>query len=268
MFFIQTILKSIFNLLPKRINSHLFILVAPGILALTSCRKDQLNDCFQSTGNDITETRDVGAFSKIVVGENFDLILTQDSTQSEQVKITCGSKIIGQIIAKVKNNTLTIENKNTCNFVRSYNRKISIEIRVRFLEHIELFSAANLSSPDTLHFEKIRYLKLNSFGLGDIDLKIKTGWLDVRSVNSGNIKLQGFSNILTGSIEEVTQFDARNLLCDDVYIDCHSPLDCFVNPKLKLFVKIFNSGNVYYNTKPTEALELVEQKGSGQMIKL
>lgn len=252
----------------KRIASVLLLWICIALVALSSCRKDQLNDCFQSTGDDVTEVREVGSFSKIVIGEKFDLILTQDSTQSEQVKITCGSKIIGQIVAKVKNNTLTIENKNTCNFVRSYNRKITIEIRVRFLEHIELFSASNLSCPDTLHFEKIRYLKLNSFGLGDIDLKLKTGWLDVRSVNSGNIKLQGFSNILTCSIEEVTQFDARDLLCDDIYFDCHSPLDCFVNPKFKLFVKIFNSGNVFYKTTPTGKLELVEQKGSGQMLKL
>lgn len=252
----------------KRIANMLLLWICIALVALSGCRKDQFNDCFQSTGDDITEVREVGSFSKIVIGEKFDLILTQDSTQAEQVKITCGSKIIGQIVAKVKNNTLTIENKNTCNFVRSYDRKISIEIRVRFLEHIELFSASNLSCPDTLHFEKIRYLKLNSFGLGDIDLKLKTGWLDVRSVNSGNIKVQGFSNILTCSIEEVTQFDARDLLCDDIYFDCHSPLDCFVNPKLKLFVKIFNSGNVFYKTTPSNKLELVEQKGSGQMLKL
>lgn len=261
-------LKGINIIHSKRITSVLLLWICIALVALSGCRKDQFNDCFQSTGDDVTEVREVGSFSKIVIGEKFDLILTQDSTQSEQVKITCGSKIIGQIVAKVKNNTLTIENKNTCNFVRSYDRKISIEIRVRFLEHIELFSASNLSCPDTLHFEKIRYLKLNSFGLGDIDLKLKTGWLDVRSVNSGNIKVQGFSNILTCSIEEVTQFDARDLLCDDIYFDCHSPLDCFVNPKLKLFVKIFNSGNVYYNTTPSGKLELVEHKGSGQMLKL
>lgn len=238
------------------------------IIGMLACRKDQLNDCFQSTGPDVTETRLVGPFNRIIAGEKFDLILTQDSTLPEEVQITCGSNIIGQITAKVKNNTLTLENRNTCNFVRSYKRKITIRIRVRFLEHIELFSACNLSSHDTLHFEKINYLKLKSYGLGDIRLKLRVGFLDVQSINSGNIMLEGFANILSCSIEEVSSFDAGNLLCDDIYIDAHTPLDCYVRPRNQLSAKIFNKGNVYYRMVPSRKLELTEQKGSGQLIHL
>ena len=58
----------------------------------------------------------LNSFNKINIGEKFDLVLTQDTNQTEQVKITAGSHIINQIITKVNNNTLTIENKNTCNF--------------------------------------------------------------------------------------------------------------------------------------------------------
>lgn len=242
-------------------------LLALLILVFTSCRKDQWNDCFQGTGKDITVTRQLSSFNKINIGEKFDIVLVQDTTQTEQVKITAGSHIINQIITKVKDNTLTIENKNTCNFVRSYNRKITIEIRVKYLDDIEISSATNLKSIDTLDFQKSNYLKLKNYGLGDINLKVKLGFLEVHSINSGNIFLEGWSNILTCSIEEITVLDARKLLCDDIYLDSHTPLDCFVNPKNILNVKIFNKGNVYYVNKPPN-FELTEQRGKGQLLKI
>ena len=133
------------------------------------------------------------------------------------------------------------------------------------MNDIEITSATNLKSLDTLHFEKSDYLKLKNYGLGDINLKLKLGYLEVHSINSGNIFLEGWSNILTCSIEEVTVFDARKLLCDDVYLDTHTPLDCYVNPLKKLYVKIFNKGNVYYVNKPLK-LELTEQRGTGQVL--
>lgn len=237
------------------------------LIAINGCRKDQWNDCFQSTGSDITEIRLAGSFTKLKIGENFDIILTQDTALPEEIKITAGKNIIGEIVAKVKNNTLTIENINRCNFVRSYDRKITIEIRVKYLDDIEILSVSNLTCLDTLHFE-LRNLKLKNYGLGDVNLKLIVGFLDVQTINSGNVYLEGFSNILSCSIEEVTQFDGRKLLCDDVYMDCHTPLDCFINARNKLFARIYNNGNVFYVEQPQFNFELVEQKGKGQLLKL
>jgi len=234
---------------------------------ITACRKDQWNDCFQSTGKDITVTHSLNAFSKLRIGEKFEVTLIQDTAQPEQIKITSGSHIIGQIVAKVRDGTLTVENKNTCNFVRSYNRKISLEIRVRYLDDIELFAASNLSAPETLHFDN-KSMKLKNFGLGDIHLKLNVGFLDVNCIASGDINLDGFANILSCSIEEATQFDARKLVCDDIYVDCHTKLDCFVNARKKLYAKIFHTGNVYYVSTPTGDLKLVEKRGSGDLLLL
>lgn len=237
------------------------------LLFFSGCRKDQWNDCFQGTGEDITVSRLVHPFTRINIGEKFDIILSQDTAQAEEIKITAGKNIINEIITTVKNGTLTIENKNTCNFVRSYERKIKIEIRVRFLNDIEISSATSLRSDDTLNFEKSNYLNLKNYGLGDINLKLKLGFLEVHSKNSGNIFLEGWSNILTCSIEEVTVFDARKLLCDDIYIDSHTPLDCYVNPVKKLLVKIFNKGNINFVNKPP-ITEITEHRGTGQLLQL
>ena len=249
---------------------QLVFLILISSMLFAGCRKDQLNDCFQGTGADKTETRFPGSFTKIKIGENFDIKLTQDTTLPEAVTITCGKNIIGQIVSKVKNSTLTIENKNTCNFVRSYDRKVTIEIRVRFIDDIEIFSVSNLHSDDTIFFKNRpnEAIKIKNFGLGDINLKVFTGFLELRSINSGNIILEGRSNILGCSIEEVTTLDARNLDCDDVYIDLHSPLDCYVNARNILVAKIFNDGNVYYLKTPSVKLELAAKEGNGNLIKM
>ncbi|MFM9945104.1 MAG: head GIN domain-containing protein [Bacteroidia bacterium] len=246
-------------------NNKLWLIII--LMIFAGCRKDQWNDCFQGTGKEETLTLNLEPFTKLLVGDKFDVYLIQDTSQPEQAKITGGKNIIGQIITRVKDGQLTIENKNTCNFVRSYDRKIKIEIRVKFLNDIEIFSATNLTSLDTLHFEKSNYLKLKNYGLGNINLKLKLGFLDVQSTNSGNIFLEGFSNILTCSIEEVTQLDARKLACHDCYMASHTALDCFVNPEKVLFAHLFNSGNVYYVSEPSDKKEVTIKKGvKGQLL--
>lgn len=234
---------------------------------LSGCKKDQWNDCFQGTGDDITVSRSLEPFTKLYIGEKYDVILIQDTMLPEQLTITAGRNIINQIKGSIKNGTLRIENSNKCNFVRSYDRKISLEIRVRFLDDIQIYSIANIKSIDTLHFE-LRTVKLKNLGLGTVDLKINAGILDVQTMNSGNVFLEGFANILSCSIEEITVLDARKLLCDDIYIDSHTPLDCFVNPKNKLSAKIFNKGNVFYLAEPLIKKELTAHSGKGQLLKL
>ena len=230
--------------------------------------KEQLNDCFQSTGADVTITRYLNHFSKLNIGENFKIILKQDTSISEFIKITCGKNLTGQIVTKVKNGTLTVVNRNTCNFVRSYNRKIIIEISVKYLDEITLTSVADLITPDTLHFEN-RNIKLKNLGLGDVKIKMLSGFLDVQSINSGSITLEGFSNILSCSIEEVSSFVAQKFLCDDIYIDCHTPLNCYVYPRIKLYVKIYNSGNIYYHKGGNDLKTyIVEKRGSGSLFQL
>ncbi|MCC6720695.1 MAG: DUF2807 domain-containing protein [Bacteroidia bacterium] len=233
-----------------------------------SCMKEQLNDCFQSTGADISITKQLNSFSKINIGENFNIILKQDTSQNEHIKITGGKNIISQIVTNVKNGTLSVKNRNTCNFVRSYKRKITLEIYVKYLDEIILTSVAELNTPDTLYFEN-RTIKIKNLGLGDVKINIKSGFLDIQSINSGSLTLSGFSNIMSCSIEEVSSFDALNLLCDDIYIDCHSPLNCYVFPKIKLYAKLFNSGNVFYrNGSDDLKTYLVEKRGSGSLLKL
>ena len=75
-------------------------------------------------------------------------------------------------------------------------------------------------------------------------------------------------NDLKGSIEEISDLDARDLRAKNALIDNHSPLDCFINGTNIIYVSIFNSGNIYYVQEPLDLKDFNIHRGKGQLILL
>jgi len=242
-----------------RITCLIFILLS------FSCRKEQLDDCFSPTGEDITIERPVKPFNRLNIGDKFHVILIQDTGQ-ERIHITAGKNIVEGIWAEVNNGELVIENGNKCNFVRSYARKITIKIFFKDLKSIFVYGACSVNSQDTLRLDE---LDLEHSALEDMSLilDIKKE-MYVQSINSGGLKLSGRCNIFKASIEEITDIDARDLVCREVLMDTHTPLDCYVNATELLFVKIYNKGNIYYVDEPTGRKEVNVHTGTGTLLKL
>ncbi len=236
------------------------------LVSLNGCKKEQLDDCFSSTGKDRSIERPLRTFDRISVGDRFELILTQDTTQSERIIITGGENILEGISAVVENGELILSNCNTCNFVRSYKRKITLEVFLDDINEITVFGAASIKTSDTLHLQNLR---INHSALEDIDLTISTpGEIFVESINSGGTKLSGKAFKLTGSIEEITDLDARNLVCEEVIFDTHSPLDCFINATKIIYVGIYGNGNIFYVNEPSLQKTVKEKTGEGNLVKL
>lgn len=234
--------------------------------SLFSCEPYQLDDCFTSAGDLKTEQRDLKAFDRIRIGQKFNVKLIQDTTQDESIEITCGSNLHEGIECTVKDGLLEVRNRNTCNFVRSFKDRIQLEIRLHDLKEMTITGDVFVKNVDTL---VLGNLDVHQSALNDIHLV-----LDVRervlvsSINSGGIILKGRSGKLEGSIEEVSDLDARNLVCEEVLMDTHTPLDCYINATRLIFVKIFNRGNIYYVQEPSGLKELNVQEGSGELLML
>lgn len=232
----------------------------------TGCKKEQLDDCFRRTGEDVTVERPLSAFNQLVVGDKFKIILTQDTSQSEKAIITAGEHIIEGLTTEIKDSVLTIENCNKCNFVRSYKREVQIELVLHNLKDIEVFGATSITTSDTLELEN---LNIFHSALEDIDLQLNlSGELSIESINSGGTKLHGKANKLSGSIEEITDMDARNFVCKEVIFDTHTPLDCYINATKLIYVGIYNKGNIYYVHEPSDYASVHETIGEGKLLKL
>ncbi|MDC0561772.1 DUF2807 domain-containing protein [Bacteroidia bacterium] len=234
------------------------------LLMLSSCGGDQKDDCITKLGKVVTEQRDVLSFDKLYVEDRIKVFLVQDSINYGRIELNGPSNLLNQIESTVTDNQLRLINTNTCNFIRSFNYDINVYVYIKELTEIHLESIAEVVSNDTIN---INFLNIFHPALSDINLILSGDEVFIRSRNSASTILRGNLRVLKGSIEEISNLDAQYLVCEEVYIDTHSPLDCFINATKGMYLKILNSGNIFYINEPTDYKILAEQTGSGQLLK-
>lgn len=231
---------------------------------LSSCGGEQKDDCITKLGKVVTEQRDVLPFDKLYVEDIIKVFLVQDSINYGRIDLNGPSNLLNQIESTVTDNQLRLINTNTCNFIRSFNYDINVYVYVKELTEIHLESIAEVVSNDTIN---INFLNIFHPALSDINLILSGDEVFIRSRNSASTILRGNLRVLKGSIEEISNLDAQYLVCEEVYIDTHSPLDCYINATKGMYLKILNSGNIFYIKEPSDYKILAEQTGSGQLLK-
>ncbi len=234
------------------------------LLMLSSCGGEQKDDCITKLGKVVTEQRDVLPFDKLYVEDIIKVFLVQDSINYGRIDLNGPSNLLNQIESTVTDNQLRLINTNTCNFIRSFNYDINVYVYVKELTEIHLESIAEVVSNDTIN---INFLNIFHPALSDINLILSGDEVFIRSRNSASTILRGNLRVLKGSIEEISNLDAQYLVCEEVYIDTHSPLDCYINATKGMYLKILNSGNIFYINEPSDYKILAEQNGSGQLLK-
>lgn len=235
------------------------------VFTLIGCKKHQLNDCFSSAGEDSEETRSLGSFDKIWVGDKLEVVLFQDTSGPEKMVIKGGENLFEGIVTTIENGELRIDNQNICNFVRSYKKKLVVEIYLKSLSRIEVATAANVRCNDTI---VTPYLNILHHSMGDMNLNIIADEIFVQSLNGAGTIINGKVGVIKASVEGISFLDCRNCDCNSVFVDTHSPLDCFINANDIIFVKIYNSGNIYYVKEPSTQKEVNEKTGEGELLLL
>lgn len=233
-------------------------------VVLAACSKEQRDDCITSAGKVVEDVRQLDNYTKIDVNDKFIVELVQDSSRSGEAVLVAPKNLLGQIRTEVEGGVLKVRNTNTCNFVRSFKIEYKLKLFVDEIEEIKVEAAASVFSLDTLHIQKLNILHS---ALSNLDLLLDVeGEIYISSFNSAKTILRGKSKILKGSIEEVSSVDARALIAEEVLLDQHSPIDCYINALRIIYVKIYNRGNIYYMAEPSELKELNYQRTTGDLI--
>ncbi len=97
-------------------NLLLSLLLGVALLTL-SCDRETAPDCLKSTGKTVRQVRRISAFSEIVLHDDINLYLTH--SPDSILTIEAGENLLPKIETTQNGNTLTIRNRNTCNWVRS-----------------------------------------------------------------------------------------------------------------------------------------------------
>src|SRR5262249_43050235 len=132
---------------------------------IVSCKKP---GCFEGGGTVTTVNHSLSSFDAIILNDNINLVLTQDSTN--EIKITAPDNIQPNIILLIENNTLTISNSTECEWLRNPNEKVTAKLSFRNINKIDYRGSGNITNTDTLRLDALQ-IESNE-GAGNIELTV------------------------------------------------------------------------------------------------
>lgn len=246
-----------------RINKfNIIYLLIITFIAFHSCKKDPA-DCFRSTGKQKTETRQLDSFSNLVVSNNIDVEL-HHSPHNQYLIITAGENLLPGISNDIDNNTLKLTNNHSCNWVRSFDKAITIKLFYHHLDSIEFRASGLLNCADTLRADSL-YLSVKEGG-GTVRLLLNTKKSFINhEYGTADIHLLGRSEV-----NYIYQASFGPVLADSLhtkfnYLENLSTNQCRVHAELQLGVTISGPGDVFYTGNPS--INLIKT-GSGNLFKI
>lgn len=249
----------------KSILTYLFYAAALTIVSfgISSCNREQAPDCFQTAGEEVKIRRETDDFTSIELRDYLQIELCDSAEKF--IEITGPKNLLPDILTEVDNGTLRISNSNTCNFVRSFKKKITVRIYAPEFTDIQNHGTGDVTSVNTLKGSFFKIENRNSAGtirlnvdLDSIAIATHTGVTDA---------------IITGSSGRTFLFnqgvgliDSRHLNSASVFVNNSSINDVFVNTSGYMYAYIKFSGNIYYHGQPTTIDK--EIIGSGNVVEI
>ncbi len=215
------------------------------LTAFAGCKKENALDCLKSNGKEHSEIRSLAYFNKIIVNDKIEMNIVNG--QACMAEVRAGKNIIKNIRTEVKNGTLTIENKNTCNFVRGYKHKIQVTITLPYLSTLIHKSVSEVYFDDAFKQDSI-YVDVESSG--SVHVRGQFNYIRTFSDGNGDLYLAGTTKRLETFTQGTNYIDAEQLsITDSARIELLSLGDCYLNGAglKKLEYRIGKSGNLYYS---------------------
>ncbi len=244
-------------------NNRLWNILWILIVFLTgSCQKTDPGDCFTSTGADITESRSSQKFRMIVLNDNVNLVLTQGDHYA--VSVHGGKNLLKKIETRIEDEKLTIENNNTCNWVRSFDREITVYATVDTLEHIQYRGSGDISSTNTLEGDSLQLSVWEGAGKVDLDVNMHRNYISFH-IGTADIYYKGYCHLSYISATSFGPVHAENMFSTFTFIGNGGSNNCYIWTDYDLGASITSIGNIYYKGNPTIHLN---RTGTGELIKL
>ena len=228
-------------------------------LLFVSCKKENMFDCFKSTGDIVTERRNIEPFTELVVYDNPNVILVQDSLTYIEVK--AGENLLPLIATDIRDGKLIIENNNKCNWVRDFSIPIDVYVHLPVMRRVDTFGSGRIYSLNTLVNDTI---EIDNWNTGDVELNIAaTAAYSKQHAAFGDNTFTGNAGFLFIYNTGQGFCDCTSLAVNDAVAISNTSGQTYVNACTDLHAEISYSGNVYY--KGTPAISFVIT-GTGKLI--
>jgi len=228
-------------------------------LSFCACNKDTAFDCVKTTGEISTEDRYFSGFKKIIMEDNINLILVQNLP--DKIIIEAGKNLLPKISVKQDGTTLTIENKNSCNWVRNYDAPIKVYVGANYVKEVIQNGYGKLETVEEVETDTLRFQALT---FGDVDLHLKSSYVGFIADEKVTVKLVGTTNKIDGFVFKNAQVDLSGFVSPFTQIQQNSILDVKAYSNSILQSKINGKGNLVCYGNPS-LIEFIQVVGKGTL---
>lgn len=232
------------------------------LLGLNSCKKGDPTDCFKSTGADITQERPATTFDRIILNDNVNLVLTQGDDYS--ISVRGGKNVLKKIRTDVDDRVLKIENRNSCNWMRNFNREITVYANFKSIQEIEYRGSGDISCANTIIGDSLKLNVWDGAGKVEMDVEMIRNYIYFH-IGTADVYYRGNVHLSYLTASSFGPIYAQNLKTNFTYIANKGSNECYVQVKTKIEATISSLGNIYYWGDAEEALN---KTGSGNLIKM
>lgn len=233
------------------------------VFLLIGCKKPEDRTCWKSHGKEVTKEIMLPSFSRLYLHEHMEFVLVQDSI--EKITITGGENMLNFIEATVTDGLLDIQNKNKCSFLRSYKKKIIVEIHFKSLINILFQGTLPLTNRGVLKFDWLTFLLKD--GAGSVNLNLEAESLHATiSHGWGDFTFSGKTKKANITVRSNGFCDTYGLEVSDVLtVISKTPGAVKVNADgSKIKAQIDADGNIYYIGSP--AMIELNRYGNGNLM--
>jgi hypothetical protein len=234
-------------------------------LLLGSCGKDNVFDLFKNAGPIVKEQRDVsGFFDKVSINNNVNLVLTQG--QNTSITVEAGKNLLSEITTEIGTDSmLTIRNLNNYNWVRSYDKKITVYLQFKKIWLIRYETSGDITNTDTIRQDSLRIEALGGSGTIRMTIDCGTTWFKLQ-YGSMDFDISGHSGVTYISSSSYGPFHCLGLESYYTFIGNSGTNDCYVNAIERIDANISSQGNIYYSGDPAVVNSAIT--GTGQLVHL
>ena len=227
-----------------------------------SCKKAEDRGCLKSTGKMTELTYSIDSVQEFKLYKGIVYRFYQDDRR--EVIIKGGKNVIKFINIESINYVTAIRNLNSCDFLRDYDDKITVEIHYPHYNNIYAEPTEPMLFVDTLKGDFTNIELRNGGESLDLNVDIKIIQLSV-SYGTGSININGKANLAKLGIQNLGRINALNLSAPNVSIYQGSATDLLVNfENSNVSVGFNGSGDVRYVGTPN-SLNIFGQ-GDGEVI--
>jgi len=233
-------------------------------MLISSCKKSDERACFKSTGDESSLTIPLDSVNKFNLYKNLRYEIYQDSGKYIQVK--GGENLIQLIDVQNESGLLSVRNTNKCNFLRSSENPVTVEIHYPFYKDFYLEPSDSVIFHNTISADTLR-VEIREGG-GSARLDVNANFLSINvSYGTGDYVLSGNAGNAEVKIQNNGFADASQFNAPFIFVYNNSTGDLKINlENSDAFVVLEGTGDIYYSGDADTVV--FNNPGSGSLIKL